>query len=212
MVVFREGTDNAPAWSDVRNFDTFSLPLGGSLVLSRRDEREVILVSAGNLLFDDGFEQVVLREGQFVVVAGGIKSVTLSSTIRPAEIVRFGGNWKPGVYGCGLFEVSLQSRCQFVGDPVGYPKKTDFDSHYHDYDEYWLLLSGSGTVVVSDKQFPVRKGDCLAIEKWRHHDFPLVDQPVKVAYLEVGLRAPGRLGHLWNYLHGEPPVTPEPLK
>ena len=36
------------------------------------------------------------------------------------------------------------------GDPVTYPKHTAIDRHYHDCDEYWIILEGAGEVVVDD--------------------------------------------------------------
>ena len=45
------------------------------------------------------------------------------------------------------------------GDAVAYPKTTRVDSHYHDCDEYWILLEGRATVVVGDAAMEMRPGD-----------------------------------------------------
>jgi len=88
------------------------------------------------------------------------------------------------------------------GDPVTYRKNTAVDRHYHDCDEYWIILEGSGEVAVDDRHSHVAPGDCLCIGMGHPHDFPYTEQEVKAVFFETTLQARKRTGHLWNHTHG----------
>ena len=65
--------------------------------------------------------------------------------------------------GCGIFTARDTDSPSNRGDPVAYDKSTSVDSHYHDCDEYWILLEGRATVVVNQEAAEMRSGDCLCI-------------------------------------------------
>ena len=92
------------------------------------------------------------------------------------------------------------------GDPVSYAKSTNFDRHYHDCDEYWIVWEGSGVAVSEGRSYDVAAGDCIATGMGHHHDFPNVRQPVRGVYFETTLEGEKRLGHLWEHTHG--PAAP----
>jgi mannose-6-phosphate isomerase-like protein (cupin superfamily) len=208
MPYFRSG-DRAPSWCELEAFQIVEVSAYQTVTLRRRGPQDLLLVTygTGKVQFPDHL--TVVRESQFLAIPDGITQFELSGTSRPVQAIHFSGRWGADVYGCGLFRVSLDVRSQFVGDPVEYPKATSFDSHYHDYDEYWIIMEGSGTAVVGDTCYHVRPGDCIPIGAGRHHDFPLVDAPVKAAYLEVSACGQKRLGHLWNYMHGKAEPQPD---
>jgi mannose-6-phosphate isomerase-like protein (cupin superfamily) len=85
---------------------------------------------------------------------------------------------------------------------VGYAKTTNFDSHYHDCDEYWIVLEGRGVAVSEGKSYQVGPGDCVATGMGHHHDFPQASEPIKAVYFETTLQGQERLGHLWDHRHG----------
>jgi mannose-6-phosphate isomerase-like protein (cupin superfamily) len=118
------------------------------------------------------------------------------------------GHWGDEVGGSGLFSVHTSDNPQDRGDAVTYPKQTDFDRHYHDCDEYWILLQGRGTAVSEGKYYAVGPGDCVATGRGHHHDFPVVEEPVHAVFLENTLEGRKRQGHLWNHTHG--PAQPHP--
>jgi mannose-6-phosphate isomerase-like protein (cupin superfamily) len=122
--------------------------------------------------------------------------------------VRLSGRWGADLGGCGIFRVVRQDNPVNRGDPVSYPKTTSVDVHYHDCDEYWIMLEGAGTARVGARQIPVQPGDCVTIGMGHHHDFPLVDAPVKAVFFETTLEGAKRVGHLWNHTHG--PAQPRP--
>jgi mannose-6-phosphate isomerase-like protein (cupin superfamily) len=85
---------------------------------------------------------------------------------------------------------------------VRYPKSTAIDRHYHDCDEYWIVLAGRATVVVGDDAAEMVPGDCLCIGMGRHHDMPQAPEPVMAVYFETSLERQRRVGHLWEHTHG----------
>jgi len=202
MSVFRVGSQ-IPEWCELKHLEFIDVGVGQSQTVSRTHPNEVLLVTYGTGQFKFDGKSVVVREAQFYMLPDDAREVEISGTIRPVQVLRFTGDWGDHIYGCGFFNVALDIRCQFVGDPVSYPKATSFDSHYHDYDEYWVILEGSGTVVVGDTSHFVRAGDCIAIGAGYNHDFPLVDGKVKAGYIEISAVGQKRLGHLWEYAHGK---------
>jgi mannose-6-phosphate isomerase-like protein (cupin superfamily) len=206
MPIFRSG-DEPPAWCELRAFDIVSLAPGDVAEGRRRAEKERLLVTAGSvqLLLDSG--SLVLREGQFHDLVGA-DSWRIRTFAPHARVVRLSGRWGNEIGGCGIFRTDNVEKPLDHGDPVSYPKTTAIDSHYHDCDEYWIFLEGSGTVVVGDRHLQTMTGDAVAIGMGHHHDLPLVTAPVKAVYFETTLGGEKRIGHLWNHTHG--PAVPRP--
>jgi mannose-6-phosphate isomerase-like protein (cupin superfamily) len=167
--------------------------------------KERILVTLGAVQIRQGPRSAVLREGQFVDVDADTWEVRAGH--RPAGFVRLSGHWGEELGGCGIFRVTNEEHPVDSGDPVAYGKTTSVDSHYHDCDEYWIVLEGAGTVFVGERHFGVGSGDCVTIGMGHHHDMPLVDSPVKAVYFETTLEGEKRFGHLWNHTHG--PAAPK---
>lgn len=207
MPVFRQSAP-APAWCEVTSFEIIEIGQFETTSIRRKAPRELLVATYGTGEVRIGDRLNVLREPQFLAIPDEVDEVRLAGTSRPVQFVRFCGQWGPEVFGCGTFRVSFAERSIFVGDPVTYPKTTSFDSHYHDYDEYFVILEGSGTVVIGDASYRVRPGDCIPLGAGHHHDIPLIDAPLKAAYFETTGFGQKRLGHLWNYAHGQ--AVPQP--
>ena len=88
------------------------------------------------------------------------------------------------------------------GDRVQYPKQTNFDSHFHDCDEYWILFEGRGEVFSEGCRYAVGPGDCVATGMGHHHDMPIVDETIHAVYFETTMEGQKRRGHLWDHKHG----------
>ena len=149
----------------------------------------------------------MLRDGQFVDPQGYDAWQTTAGA-RGAEIVRLSGHWGTELGGCGIFSAANDPDWKNTGDPVTYAKMTSIDSHYHDCDEFWIILEGAGTVVVGDRHLKVVAGDCVPIGMGHHHDMSVVTSPVRAVYFETTLAGEKRVGHLWNHTHG--PARPMP--
>jgi mannose-6-phosphate isomerase-like protein (cupin superfamily) len=190
-----------PAWCELETFEVVELAAGESRRFPRGSVRERVIATQGNLQAGAGARSQVIREGQFLDLAG--ESVWhLRGTARPAQAVVLRGRWGDELGGCGIFTGRANGPALVEGDPVDYPKNTGFDSHYHDCDEYWLILEGKATVVVGKRFIAVGPGDCVPIGMGHHHDMPMVESPVKALYFETTLEGLKRTGHLWNHTHG----------
>jgi mannose-6-phosphate isomerase-like protein (cupin superfamily) len=199
-----------PAWCTLRSFEIIDLPENQTTSRNRTTAKERLLCTGGTaqIMGPDG--SVILKEGQFLDIHDkpdfGAWSVTGHGA--KTQLVRLCGSWGKDISGCGIFRVADEPEATNNGDPVSYPKATRVDSHYHDCDEYWLVLEGRGTVVVGDRFFDSGPGDCVALGMGHHHDMASVSEPVKAVYFETSLEGRKRVGHLWNHTHG--PAQPQP--
>ncbi|WP_027527881.1 cupin domain-containing protein [Bradyrhizobium sp. Ec3.3] len=200
MPVFR--SDQAPpAWCELRSFEIIDLTKDQNARYRRSQSRERLLMTLGTIQLVYSGGSVVLNENQFIDLP--VDEWSLKAYSPRAQIVRLSGRWGDDVAGCGIFRVSNQEDPTHVGDPVSYPKATSVDSHYHDCDEYWIVLEGSCTTVVGDRHMTVNVGDCVPIGMGHHHDMPSVTAPVKAVFFETTLEGEKRVGHLWNHTHGQ---------
>jgi mannose-6-phosphate isomerase-like protein (cupin superfamily) len=199
--VFRSG-EAPPGWCELSAFDILDLCEGEIVENQRGHQKERLLASAGTtqLHLPDG--SIILKENQFIDLPMMVESWQLRACSPKAQLVRLSGRWGRDLGGCGIFRVVEQDAPVNIGDPVDYPKRTSVDSHYHDCDEYWILLEGGGTVVVGDRHMSVKPGDCLPIGMGHHHDLPLVNSSVKAVFFETTLEGAKRVGHLWTHTHG----------
>lgn len=209
MPVYRR-EDAVPVWCELREFDLTELGAGDTVSVTRGTCREIVVAVYGTGQVESSAGSMALAEGQFLAIPADAETYTLRAHGRPASFMRLSGTWGKDIGGCGVFRVNPGDGPKNVGDPVSYPKLTGIDSHYHDYDEYWIVLEGSGVVRIGDKEFVVRRGDCVATGKGHHHDIPIVHAPFKAVYLETTVTGEKRIGHLWNHKHGK--AVPDPAR
>jgi mannose-6-phosphate isomerase-like protein (cupin superfamily) len=196
--VIRQGA-RFPVWSNVKSFSLHEIGPQREEPVAVTGPRARLLVTSGGCQMRQGARSQVLREGQFVALEPG-EAVFAASN--PAQAVVFEGDWGDELGGCGLFRAENMAAPADRGDPVSYPKHTNIDAHYHDCQEFWLLLEGAATVVVDSQHLQMRPGDCLPIPMGAMHDMPDAPQPVKAVYFETTLRGLKRTGHLWQHTHG----------
>lgn len=88
-----------------------------------------------------------------------------------------------------------------------------FDRHYHDCDEYWLILEGYATVCSGNRESYVGPGDLVCTPAGEEHDIIETYTDVRGFFFERALRPGGQPGHL----HRDPaaalghPVPRRPL-
>ena len=90
-----------------------------------------------------------------------------------------------------------------IGDSVNYARRTNFDNHFHDCDECWIIFEGSGVAVSENIEYKFSAGDCILTKAGDHHDIPIVYEEISGVYFESTLKGKKRLGHLWNHTHKE---------
>ncbi|MGJ8582480.1 MAG: cupin domain-containing protein [Marinosulfonomonas sp.] len=198
--------DTPPDWCELRAFSVHALTVDEALDQNRQASKERLLVSAGRCQVIAGSHSQVLRAGQFFDPPEDQGQWRVIGATTDAEFVRLSGVWGAEIAGCGIWTMERDEHASDAGDPVDYPKYTRMDSHYHDYDEYWILLEGSATVVVGGWSQVVKTGDCVIIPAGCHHDMPDVQDTMRGVFFETTLIGQKRLGHLWTHTHG--PATP----
>ncbi|MBV9538802.1 MAG: cupin domain-containing protein [Acidisphaera sp.] len=208
MTVFR-ADQSPPAWCELENFEVHALRNGERVERSPGTRTERLIGTVGTTQLSQGGRSLLLKEGQFIDIDPSAGAWTMTGTTEPAGFVRLCGHWGADMAGCGIFRVRPTSEPETRGDPVSYRKNTAIDRHYHDCDEYWIILDGTGQVVVDDRHACVAPGDCLCIGMGHHHDFPLTDSEVKAVFFETTLQGRKRIGHLWEHTHGPAQPIPE---
>ncbi|GAA5059837.1 mannose-6-phosphate isomerase-like protein (cupin superfamily) [Thermocatellispora tengchongensis] len=72
-----------------------------------------------------------------------------------------------------------------------------FDRHYHDCDEYWLIIEGRARVLTGGKEHDVGPGDLVCTRAGDEHDIlALLGGPLTGFFFEGPLIPDGRPGHL----------------
>jgi mannose-6-phosphate isomerase-like protein (cupin superfamily) len=207
MTIFRPN-QTAPAWCELRDFEMLDLADGQAVEQQRKHPAERLLVTSGTTQVMLPGRSVVLKERQFLDI-GDADRWTLIGRSSPARLARLSGRWGADLGGCGIFTVENTEHPVNTGDPASHRKITSVDVHFHDCDEYWIVIEGRGTAWISGNFFPLVPGDCLPIGMGHHHDFPTVEQgPVRAIFFETTLEGKQRVGHLWAHTHG--PAEPRP--
>jgi mannose-6-phosphate isomerase-like protein (cupin superfamily) len=201
MPVFRSGGP-VPAWCELTSFEIVTLKPGASHRFDRRDAREKLIAGRGACRIRTGADAVELGEREIFDLGDNAEAFEVVAGDEPVTVIRMSGRWGDELGGAGIFGVREVEDPQNVGDPIDYPKRTAFDAHYHDCDEYWILFEGRGTAVSEGVHYEVGPGDCIATGMGHHHDFPLVVEPVRAVFFETSLGGEKRRGHLWNHTHG----------
>ncbi len=208
MPVFRAGSGQAPAWCELHRFDIVDLPAGaGRYDFDRAGPREKLIVGEGACSVSVGGREQAAEKGANIDLfeGEGEAGFSILGVSEDATLIRMAGEWGDEVGGSGLFSVeeAADGEREDRGDSVAYEKRTRFDCHFHDCDEYWILFAGRGVAVSEGKSYEVSAGDCVATGMGHHHDFPLVHEPVRAVYFETTMEGEKRRGHLWDHTHGK---------
>ena len=208
MPVFRAGSGQAPPWCEMRQFDIVRLPAGAARYdFGRSGPREKLIVGEGACTVAAAGREQAAGKGANIDLPAWEEAAGFSilDVAEDTTLIRMAGDWGDEVGGSGLFSLEEVTDGDRVdrGDPVPYEKRTRFDCHFHDCDEYWILFAGSGVAVTEGKSYEVASGDCVATGMGHHHDFPIVHEPVQAVYFETTMEGQRRRGHLWDHTHGK---------
>jgi mannose-6-phosphate isomerase-like protein (cupin superfamily) len=195
-----------PDWCEVTSVDIVRLRPGETHLFHRAGAREKILVESGHCLIGGPAGTVEAAPGVVLDLDGGEKPFEVLEVFSDTTLVRFGGRWANHTGSCGPFTLDNADPPCNAGDPVHYPRRTRFDNHYHDCDEYWVIVEGRAIAVSEEQVVLLGPDDCLATPMGHHHDIPLVIESLRGVYCETTLRGALRPGHLWDHTHG--PAVP----
>lgn len=207
MPVFRSGKGLAPFWCQMEYFEIIPLQAGVSHRFERLTAQEKIFVGRGQCTIICSERIINATAGTVVDLEKTNASCTVHDVIDDTLLIRVCGRWGDELGGYGVFTISNSADPHNAGDPVDYPRRTAFDNHYHDCDEYWIILAGSARVASEEMFYEIGPGDCLATGMGHHHDFIEVFEAIHGVYFETTLEGQRRRGHLWNHTHG--PAIPQ---
>ncbi|WJH33526.1 hypothetical protein N6H14_26375 [Paenibacillus sp. CC-CFT747] len=210
MPLIRGGVGQLPAWCELESFEIIRLPDGESRKLQRMGCKERIVIGWGSAVVSNGEEQVNVCRGGGLDLTADSDLFAIIGLEPDTVAVRLIGRWGEETGNSGWFAASREETIREpIGDPVDYPRQTNFDCHYHDCDEYWIFFEGRGCAVSEGVRYEVEPGDCLATGMGHHHDLPFVHEPIKAVFFETTLEGQKRRGHLWNHTHGSAEPNPE---
>lgn len=193
-----------PDWCELRAYTIASLAPGASVRFDATDHpKDIVIVGRGSV----GHSSESVAERDVIVPI----SYPAEFTAGPngATVIRMVGRWGEDYGGLGIFGVREVESPRDPGDVVTYPKKTAFDAHYHDCDEYWIVFEGHGVAVSEGRSWDVGPGDCIATGMGHHHDFPEATSPVRAVFFETTMEGEKRRGHLWEHTHGSAQPHPD---
>jgi len=202
MPVFRSGAGQVPAWCELRTFDIVTVRPGETYTYERAGAKEKLIIGRGACRVRIGSAEHEAEDGAILDLPVAEDVFVVSDVTEAATLIRMAGNWGEEVGGSGLFGVSEVADPKDGGDLIHYVKRTNFDAHFHDCDEYWIVFEGHGVAVSEGKLYEVGPGDCVATGMGHHHDFPSVTEPVRAVFFETTLEGLKRRGHLWEHTHG----------
>lgn len=200
MPLIKGKTAKLPDWCELKSYEVVTLPVGAAHTFPAQGRKQKLIVCAGRCQIGYNGQTVLAEKGANLDLVTG--HFDLQAVLEETTLVWMAGDWGEETGGSGLFRVEKSNAPTDRGDPVAYEKETNFDSHYHDCDEYWIVFWGRGVAVSEGKHYAVGPGDCIATGMGHHHDFPRVFEPVEAVYFETTLQGQKRRGHLWNHTHG----------
>jgi mannose-6-phosphate isomerase-like protein (cupin superfamily) len=189
-------------WAEVTHVEIVELRVGETRTFERCARRERLVVVQGACLVEVNGHAARAAAKATCALETPTGSFVVREVTAPATVVRLGGHWGAATGGSGVFTVVPVSEAPERGDPTPYPKHTAIDNHYHDCDEYWIVLEGRGVAATEGRRYEVGPGDCVLTRAGDHHDFPEAYAPVTAVYFETTLVGQGRRGHLWAHTHG----------
>lgn len=201
MPVFTSRKDATPEWCEMEYFEIVTLLPGETHVFERAGTKEKLILSRGRCRLRYAGQVVDIAEGTNLDLVDGVFIV--DNVVSETVLVRMCGRWGDETGGSGLFRLKAGAKGEDTGDAVEYPKDYPFDNHFHDCDEYWIIIEGRGVTSSEGKLYELGPGDCLATGMGYHHDFPKVYETVLGVFFETTLEGKKRRGHLWEHKHGK---------
>jgi mannose-6-phosphate isomerase-like protein (cupin superfamily) len=202
MPLLKISENEFPVWSEVKRITQLSIEPNSTKEITKSFPKYALFVIQGECsIRTNGYEKM-FSENDYLF--SDKKNISIKITNHKTELVMIEGNWSDEIGGSSVFKMSKHSVPRNIGDPVDYNRTNDFDNHYHDFDEYWIILKGSGLAVSEGVKFKFSAGDIIATKIGDHHDLPEVYEDIHGIYFETSLRGQKRIGHLWNHTHGDP--------
>jgi mannose-6-phosphate isomerase-like protein (cupin superfamily) len=194
-------SDTLPRWCELERYQVAELAEGQKQVFQSASPRQHFICTSGKVKLSSHPSQVILETGgQIEVIGPG--EVTVEALER-AQLFRAEGRWRR-ITSSGIF-TNRNGDSPKHDTPYPYQKTTTFDNHYHDCDEWWIILDGQATVASEGKLYDIAPGQCLATGMGWHHDVVRckAENGIRAIWFEGTLEGACRFGHLWEPRHGK---------
>jgi mannose-6-phosphate isomerase-like protein (cupin superfamily) len=192
-----------PKWSELKKYDRITLARGDFVEIKAEYPKIAVAVLSGCCVLTNEEDSYGLEAGKYLKDIGSVIRAETGSkykAVDKCELMIIQGTWE--WIHIGFFKVGRFEQPYNRGSDAPYYRNTGFDNHYHDYEEDWIVTSGSGVVQTEGQLYEVKCGDCVCTQKGCHHDFPIVHEFVEALALLYQPKGECRKGHLWEYQHG----------
>lgn len=205
MPLLKISENKFPEWSEVKRITQLTIEPNSVTEITKSFPKYALFVISGECsIRTNGYEKIFLENDYLFSEK---RNISIKSSNHKIEIVLVEGSWGEELGGSAVFRMSKHSTPRNIGDPVDYSRTNDFDNHYHDFDEYWIILKGSGLAVSEGVKYKFTGGDIIATRMGDHHDLSEVHEDIHGIYFETSLKGQKRLGHLWEHTHGKPDLS-----
>lgn len=207
-----------PEWSVLKKWEIYDIPVGSTFTIETGYGKCGVWLLNGYVTVDDGSRRQELwrRLGQDVIQFCFCASGTITVECHADDnwwntnkIAVFSGDWaddekvKMGGFSCANADHPFNH-----GDPVDFPFFTTFPNHYHEFDEYFLIMRGNGVFMDDGVLYNVGPGDLVATQRGRHHMVAAVwSESMNCAEFGSRYGGRGRNEFLYEHTHGKPEVT-----
>jgi mannose-6-phosphate isomerase-like protein (cupin superfamily) len=205
MPKIKIGEDKFPEWSEIKDIQLIKLSAGEKKIIESESPKTALFIEDGKCSIGTEHSMKEYSAGEKFYDASSF----FISAHSAVKLILIEGRWGDKI-GTSDFFVMDNSRSPVnTGDPAAYDRKTEFDNHYHDFDEVWIILEGEMLAYSEGKPYRLGPGDCLLTPMGFHHDMTEIYKKIKGIYFETTLKGKKRLGHLWIHTHGTPQKHPE---
>ena len=205
MPLLKISENKFPEWSEVKKISQLTIESNSASEITKSFSKYALFVISGECSIRVNGDERVFEENDSLF--SDKQNITIKSSNHRTELVLIEGIWGDEIGGSAVFNMSKHSTPRNIGDPVDYSRTNDFDNHYHDFDEYWIILKGSGLAVSEGVKYKFTGGDIIATRMGDHHDLSEVHEDIHGIYFETSLKGQKRLGHLWEHTHGKPDLS-----
>ena len=204
MPVIQSGSKDVPAWCELEDFEIIRMPGEEVRTFPRRCDREIyVVVNGAPVLTCGDYECKSTDGGYFHLPPSRTDDTKIWAWHYDTTIVRMVGHWE-ALATAGVHIVKTTDEPIKDGRSYDDEKTSDFDRHYHDYQEYWVIYDGEGRLVIGEEFIDTKPGDCIIAPTAWHQDCQFVKGGGNLSLVWLGATPRGekRIGHLYEPKHG----------
>lgn len=198
MPVIKSQYDALPEWSEMEFYEIHRIQEDRFHTFNKRAERNELFILEGDCLIKSNGFVKKLKENEMFEIPSAMEKFELYPLTAYCGFILIEGRWEDDRGSRGIFKIENSPFPKNDGDPAAYERKTDFDNHFHDCGEFWIIYEGKGKIATEGNINIIEAGNCVATKAGDHHDIIDVHETIKGVYFETSLTGQKRSGHLWE--------------